>query len=81
MASVGLAHVGNMSYETFNVNGKGSTMANKNDKTTSIGLKVSPGMKEALESAAKQDFRTVSNLVEMILAKWLIENGHMKEPE
>lgn len=53
----------------------------KAEKNVSVGLKLSPTMKAALDSAAKQDFRTVSNLVEMILAKWLIENGHMKEPE
>jgi hypothetical protein len=40
---------------------------------------VSRDVKEALEEAARDDRRSVAELVEKVLADWLTEKGYLKE--
>lgn len=40
-------------------------------KTPSLGVRVQPQTKAALEKAAKADMRSVSSLIEKILVQWL----------
>jgi hypothetical protein len=40
-------------------------------KQTSIGLRIDPTLKTALEKAARDDARTVSSLAVKILSDWL----------
>jgi len=49
-------------------------------KTPSLGVRLQPEVKAALQRAAKEDVRSVSSLVEKILLGWLTEHGHMKAP-
>lgn len=46
-------------------------------KTHPLGFRVEPELKAALEEAAKQDRRSVSSLIEIILTDWLREKGHL----
>ncbi|MBT1160256.1 hypothetical protein J1C56_32575 [Aminobacter anthyllidis] len=46
-------------------------------RTTSLGIRVSPSVKAALEKAAKADMRSTASLTELILIKWLRENGFL----
>jgi hypothetical protein len=46
-------------------------------KSSPIGFRVEPELKEALERAAKADDRSVSSLVERILKQWLTEKGFL----
>lgn len=46
-------------------------------KTPSLGVRVQPETKAALERAAAEDDRTVSSLVERILKEWLREKGYL----
>jgi multiple sugar transport system ATP-binding protein len=50
-----------------------STMA----RTASIALKVEPDLKAAMVRAARDDRRTVSALIEMLLEEWLTEKGYL----
>jgi len=50
-------------------------------KTNSLGIRVPPEMKAALERAARNDGRTLSSLVVLILRDWLIERGYLQKPE
>jgi hypothetical protein len=47
-------------------------------KDTQISYRLSTETKEGLERAAQDDRRTVSSLVDKILADWLQANGYMK---
>lgn len=47
-------------------------------KTPSLGVRVQPETKEALEAAAKADVRSVSSLIEKILTDWLRDKGYLK---
>lgn len=47
-------------------------------KTPSLGVRVHPETKAALEKAAKADMRSVSSLIEKILVEWLRKNGFLK---
>ncbi len=47
-------------------------------KTHPLGFRIEPDIKQALTVAAKEDHRSVSSLVELIIAKWLRENGYME---
>jgi len=49
-------------------------------KTPSLGVRVQPEVKEALERAAKDDDRSVSSMVERILKLWLVEKGYLPRP-
>jgi len=46
-------------------------------KTPSLGVRVQPETKAALEKAAKDDMRSVSSLVEKILVEWLRLKGYL----
>jgi hypothetical protein len=46
-------------------------------KTPSLGVRLQPETKIALEKAALADDRTVSSLVERILKEWLRERGFL----
>lgn len=46
-------------------------------KTPSLGVRVQPETKAALEKAAKDDLRSVSSLIEKILVEWLREKGYL----
>lgn len=48
-------------------------------KTPSLGVRLQPETKAALEKAAAADMRSVSSLVEKILVEWLKKNGHLKK--
>jgi hypothetical protein len=48
-------------------------------KTPSLGIRVRPETKAALEKAATDDFRSVSSLVEKILVEWLRKKGYLKQ--
>lgn len=47
-------------------------------KTPSLGIRVQPETKAALEKAAKDDMRSLSSLIEKVLTEWLRENGYLK---
>ena len=47
-------------------------------KTPSLGIRVQPETKAALEKAAKDDVRSTSSLVEKILTEWLKAKGYLK---
>lgn len=46
-------------------------------KTLSLGVRVQPDTKTALEKAAKDDMRSVSSLIEKVLVDWLRAKGYM----
>jgi hypothetical protein len=46
-------------------------------KTPSLGIRVQPETKAALEKAAKDDLRSVSSLVEKVLVDWLRSKGYV----
>ena len=48
-------------------------------KDASITFKTSPEVKKILEQLAKDDFRSLSAQIEMIVFKYLKEQGHLKE--
>lgn len=48
-------------------------------KTPSLGVRVQPQTKAALEKAAEADMRSVSSLIEKILTEWLRANGYLKK--
>ncbi len=49
-------------------------------KTPSLGVRVKPETKKALEKAAAADMRSLSSLIEKILTEWLKANGYLKKP-
>jgi hypothetical protein len=46
-------------------------------KTHPLGFRIEPDIKAALTVAAKEDHRSVSSLVELIIAKWLRDRGYL----
>lgn len=52
---------------------KGSQMS----KTHPLGFRIEREIKEALVKAAKDDHRSVSSLVELVIARWLKERGYL----
>lgn len=50
-------------------------------KTHPLGFRIERDLKEALIKAAKDDHRSVSSMVELIIAKWLRERGYLVEKE
>jgi len=46
-------------------------------KTPSLGVRVQPDTKAALEKAAQDDLRSVSSLIEKILVEWLRAKGYL----
>jgi hypothetical protein len=49
-------------------------------KAATVGIRIEPEIKDALARAADDDRRTVSSLVEKILADWLKERGYLSVP-
>jgi len=47
-------------------------------KPVQIGVRLSTETKKAAEKAAKDDFRTVSSLVEKLLVEYLREKGYLR---
>jgi hypothetical protein len=48
-------------------------------KTLPLGFRIEYEIKEALTQAAREDHRSVSSLVELIVAKWLRERGYLDQ--
>jgi hypothetical protein len=46
-------------------------------KTHPLGFRIERDIKEALVKAAKDDHRSVSSLVELVMARWLRERGYL----
>lgn len=46
-------------------------------RTASLGIRIEPNVKEALESAAKADRRTVAAYVEMLIIRDLEDKGFL----
>ena len=48
-------------------------------RQVSLTIKTSPAIKEILKEIAWEELRTLSGQVEMILVKWLEDEGHLKK--
>jgi hypothetical protein len=48
-------------------------------KTHPLGFRIERDIKEALVKAAKDDHRSVSSLVELVMARWLRERGYLTD--
>lgn len=48
-------------------------------KTHPLGFRIERDIKEALIKAAKEDHRSVSSLVELVLARWLRDHGYLHD--
>ena len=46
-------------------------------KTPSLGVRVQPATKAALDKAAQDDLRSVSSLVEKIIVEWLRDKKYL----
>ncbi len=46
-------------------------------KTTPLGIRLEPDVREALTRAAKDDARSISSLIAKILSDWLRERGYL----
>ena len=44
-------------------------------KTAPIGLRVEPELKEQLDEVAKEENRSVANLIETVMREWLQERS------
>ena len=50
-------------------------------KTNPLGFRIEADLKDALVRAARDDRRTVSSMVEIIIEEWLVAKGYLaKEP-
>ncbi|MCJ2120638.1 MULTISPECIES: hypothetical protein [unclassified Methylobacterium] len=47
-------------------------------KTAQVNLRIDPALKEAAESAAKEDQRSLTSLVEKLLTEHLKAKGYLK---
>ena len=47
-------------------------------KTPSLGVRVQPEIKAALQKAAADDMRSMSSLIDKILIEWLRKKGYLK---
>jgi len=47
-------------------------------KTAALAFRIDAEMKAALEKAAQDDSRSVSSLVDKIIAEWLRKQGYLK---
>jgi hypothetical protein len=50
-------------------------------KTHPLGFRIERDLKEALVQAAKDDRRSVSSLVEILIENWLRERGYLAQEE
>ena len=47
-------------------------------KTHPLGFRIERELKEALVRAAKEDHRSVSSLVELVIERWLRDRGYLE---
>jgi hypothetical protein len=52
---------------------------NRERRIAPLGLRITPSLKAALESAADDDHRSVASMAEIILTQWLTEKGYIKD--
>jgi hypothetical protein len=69
---------GAITCDALGSNNRGSTMVS-GGKPVQIGVRLSAETKKAAEKAAKDDFRTVSGLVEKLLIEYLREKGYLRK--
>jgi hypothetical protein len=50
-------------------------------RSASIGIRVEPDLKAAVEKAAKDDGRTVAQWIERLMTSTLREKGYLRSPE
>jgi hypothetical protein len=50
-------------------------------RTNPLGVRILPEIKTALDQAASDYGRSISTMVEGVLADWLIAKGYMSSPE
>ncbi len=50
-------------------------------KTNPLGFRIEPELKDALVRAARDDRRSVSSMVEIIIEQWLAEKGYLTVDE
>lgn len=46
-------------------------------RTASIGIRVEPSLKKAMQRAAEDDRRTVASLIEKVMSEWLLDKGYL----
>lgn len=46
-------------------------------RTEALSFRIEIALKNALEAAAREDRRSVSSLVELILVRWAEQQGHL----
>jgi hypothetical protein len=46
-----------------------------------LGLRITPSLKAALESAAEDDRRSVASMAELILIEWLEARGYLRKEQ
>jgi len=69
-----------MGIDSAHVKRKMLTMSEKRElRSTPLGLRVTPSLKSALESAANDDRRSVASMAEMILTDWLEAKGYLEK--
>lgn len=51
--------------------------ANIEQKTASVGVRMRPSVKEAMEAAARDERRSLASMVELALEEWLREKGKL----
>jgi hypothetical protein len=49
-------------------------------RTNPLGVRILPEIKSALDQAASDYGRSISTMVEGVLAEWLISKGYMANP-
>lgn len=47
-------------------------------KTDQLGVRLPPDIKAAIAQAAANERRTMSSLIEKVMADWLVANGYLK---
>jgi hypothetical protein len=50
-------------------------------KSHPVAVRLDPEMKEAAERAASDDSRSLSNLIQIALANYLMHTGYIKSPK
>lgn len=48
-------------------------------KTATLGMRLTPDVKDALERAASRDMRSMSAMLEKIAIEWLRANGYLSQ--
>jgi hypothetical protein len=52
---------------------------NPDRKSVSVGLRITPSLKAAIDKAAIREQRTAASMVEKILSDYLRANGYLKK--